>query len=122
MKISVFIGDKLASEMRHFPKEDLAKIHFFIQHVRHYGFDGLPGRNKRSDDVPKDDPQWLAKVRYAQQHHLWHYHIGIPRYEGDICGDQTSQYILHYIKGDGYIKIVDFTPHPPFALPHPTYL
>ncbi len=115
-------GRKIANEMQYFPSKDLIKIKKFENHIKQYGFDGLEGRNKSSDNVPTDDPQWQAKVRYAQQHNLWHYHIGIPCYENSDQGDKVSEYVLHYIKGDNFIKIVDMNGHPPFNLPRQEYL
>lgn len=123
MGIKVLFGTKIASELQYFPEKDLAKIWQFKQHIETYGFEGLVGRNKSSDEVPKDDPYWAEKVLKAQQHSLWHYHIGIPDYDiSRGVGDYTSKYILHYVKGDGFIRIVDFTPHPPFKLPSEIYL
>lgn len=123
MKIDVYFGSKIAAQMCHFPDEDLAKILAFKAHLEQHGFDGLPGRNKCSDDISPDDPYWAEKVRYVQTHRLWHYHIGIPDYRThNGFGDYTSEYILHYLRGEGFIKIVDFSAHPPFKLPHETYL
>ena len=123
MGIVVYFGQQLLKEMKCFPRADLEKINTFVQHVSHHGFSNLPGRNKSSDEVPFDSHCWLDKVRYAQLHHLWHYHIGIPKYnDGEVYGNLTSQYLLHYVKGDGYIKIVDFSAHPPFRLPSEQYL
>lgn len=56
--------------LKNFPVNDQLKIKAFVEHVQRYGLDGLKGRNKSSDNVPKDDPNWSAKVRYAQQHRL----------------------------------------------------
>lgn len=123
MGIVVHFGDQIIQELKNFPKPDLDKINAFVQHVRQFGFENLPGRNKCSDEVPKDALDWINKVRYAQMHNLWHYHIGIPYYDADgLWGDQTSRYILHYVKGDGFIKVVDFNQHPPFCLPTTHYL
>ena len=123
MGIVVHFGSQILQELKNFPRPDLDKINAFVQHVRQFGFDGLPGRNKCSEEVPKDTLDWLVKVRYAQTHNLWHYHIAIPHYESNgVLGDHTSQYILHYVKGDGFIKIVDFNQHPPFELPTERYL
>lgn len=72
--------------------------------------------------VPKNDPDWLNKVKYAQAYNLWHYHIGIPNYELSEKGDYTSEYVLHYIKGENFIKIVDLSAHPPLHLPSLDYL
>lgn len=89
----------------------------FVAHLKNFGFDSLEGCNKSSDNVPKDDPQWSIKVAYAQKYNLWHYHIGIPNYETSTKGDKVSEYILHYIKGDDFVKLVSISYHPPFELP-----
>lgn len=122
MAIDVIFGQLLQKEMLNFPDEDLQKIKCFVEHVRKKGFYNLEGRNKPSDDVQKDDPCWLEKVRYVQKYDLWHYHIGIPKYDNSDYGDKVSEYVLHYIKGDGFIKIVEFNQHPPFKLPSEDYL
>lgn len=100
-----------------FPKADRLKIAEFIQFVNEYGLIGLVGRNKNSDNVPKDDPNWSKKVAYAQKHRLWHYHIGIPYYETANNGDLVSEYILHYQRFDDSVHIVAMSYHPPFELP-----
>lgn len=51
--------------LKNFPVNDQLKIKAFVEHIQQYGFDGLVGRNKSSDNVPKDDPNWSAKVSYA---------------------------------------------------------
>ena len=109
---------------KQFPESDRKKIMMFIKHITTYGFNGLPGKNKPSDEVNKDAPNWLEKVQYAQLHNLWHYHIGIPEYEDESLpyGRQTSEYVIHYIKGNGFIRIVDMSAHPPFKLPSLDYL
>lgn len=123
MGIKVFFGEKIAAQIFNFPDEDLQKIFAFKQHIEMYGFENLIGRNKSSDDVSKNDPFWSVKVARAQEYNLWHYHIGIPNYDTSKgVGNFTSQYVLHYIKGDGFIKIVDFSAHPPFQLPTDEYL
>lgn len=109
--------------MRNFPKDELLKIGQFVTHLERNGFVGLAGRNKSSSDIPFDDPDYVAKFEYAKKYNLWHYHIGIPHYnEKNGFGDYTSKYVIHYIKGDDFIKIVDFSAHPPFQLPIEDYL
>lgn len=123
MGIKVLFGAKIAAEMANFPEADLLKIWQFKQHVETQGLVNLAGRNKSSDNVPKDDPQWALKVAKAQAYHLWHYHIGIPDYDkSNGFGDYTSAYVLHYVREEDFIKIVDFTAHPPFKLPNDPYL
>lgn len=120
--MEVKFGVKFQQHMANFPKADRLKLTRFIVHVETHGFDGLTGRNKSSDNVPSDDPNWLTKIKYAQTHCLWHYHIGIPQYRLSEHGDFTSEYVLHYILQDECIVLVDLSPHPPLALPDPTYL
>lgn len=121
--IDVRFSLKFKQHLKHFPKEDKLKIKAFIDYVRENGFDGLAGRNKSSDNIPPNDPYWKEKVTFAQQHSLWHYHIGIPYYDKSKgFGDYTSEYVLHYVKGEDFIRIVDFSPHPPFNLPLERYL
>lgn len=102
--------------LKNYPKADQIKIGLFVEHVKQFGLDNLQGRNKSSDNVPTDDPNWLQKVKYTQAYRLWHYHIGIPDYAGEF-GDMTSEYILHYQRFDDEIVIVDMSAHPPFELP-----
>lgn len=116
-RISVEYSEHFQKCLKNFPKTDQLKIRDFVEHIKNHGFDGLQGRNKSSDNVPKDDPQWSIKVAYAQKYNLWHYHIGIPTYELSQKGDKVSEYILHYIKGDDFIKLVSMSYHPPFELP-----
>ncbi len=121
-KFEVVFGELFAKHYAQFPTTDKKKIFEFVEHIEHKGFDGLKGRNKPSTDVPRNDPDWLTKVQYARQNNLWHYHIGIPSYEQSEQGDMVSEYILHYVKGDNEIKIVDMSYHPPFELPSEDYL
>lgn len=102
----------------YFPKSDRIKIAKFIKHVENYGLTNLTGRNKSSAEVPTNDPDWLNKVKYAQKHKLWHYHIGIPKYETATNGEQVSEYILHYQRFDDEVRLVAMSYHPPFELPN----
>lgn len=117
--MKVKIGKQVRKIISKLSDGDKEKIRQFIQHIEQHDFVGLIGRNKSSDQVPKGTPNRSAKIKYAQEHQLWHYHIGIPEYidDGKKNGDKTSQYLIHYIKNDGVIKIVDFSSHPPFRLP-----
>ena len=113
----VVLGEVFKRHFKNFPKSDRQIIFEFIAYVEEHGFDGLTGRNKSSADVPFDNPNWLAHVKHAQDNKLWHYHIGIPSYELSAIGDYTSEYILHYIREDEFIVLVDMSAHPPFELP-----
>ena len=104
---------------------DRMKLANFIQTYLEYGWDPnfLKGKNISSDNVPTQDPQWYQKVRYAQEHDLHHYHIGIPYYVDSGKGYLTSEYVLHYKKiSDTEIKLVDMDYHPPLELPKQEYM
>lgn len=120
--MNVIYGDKFKSHLKHFPAIDQLKIKKFVEHIEQYGFEGLTGRNKSSDNVPTTHPNWRERVKYVQDNQLWHYHIGIPNYSSSEQGDYTSEYVLHYIKGENFIKIIDLSPHPPLILPSEEYL
>lgn len=121
--MQVNLSPTFKTYLKNFPKSDQLKIAGFINHVKKYGLNSLEGRNKSSDKVPTNDPQWLAKVKQAQKYNLWHYHIGIPNYSG-LFGDKTSEYVLHYMfdEANDCITLVYMSPHPPFDLPDERYL
>lgn len=121
--LSVNFGTIFINRFNNFPVKDQQKIFDFTQHIQINGFSGLPGRNKASTDVDKDDHLFIEKVRYAREHSLYHYHIGIPDYKKDNqIGDWTSEYILHYKYLDNVVTILDLDSHPPFTLPSEEYL
>lgn len=115
--MKVQFGRIFQQYVKNFPNSDKLKIREFIDHVENFGFVGLQGRNKSSDHVPTDDPNWSQKVAYAQRYQLWHYHIGIPNYQGTEQGNLTSEYILHYRLLEDRIILVAMSAHPPFQLP-----
>lgn len=121
----VSLGKQFGKELLNYPKKDKEKIYQFILHVKENGLSGLEGRNKSSDNVHKDDPEYLKKVKLAVQYRLWHYHIGIVEYDySKPFGDRTSEYVLHYMNElePKEIKVVDFSAHPPFRPPSASYL
>lgn len=116
-------GTLFKKEFANFPVADQIAIATFVEHILAVGFEHLEGVNKRSDDVRKDDPYFAQKVKYAQEHHLWHYHIGIKQYDmSKPFGKRTSEYILHYQLLGDTVRIVDYSAHPPFKLPAEDYL
>lgn len=72
--------------------------------------------------MSRDDPKREEKVAFAKKHNLHHYHIGIPHYKASMSGNGfVSEFVLHYQllsdeNGD-FVRIVDFSKHPPFTLP-----
>ncbi len=83
----------------------------------------LPVRNKNSENVDKNDPDFIAKVKFAQANNLWHIHAGFyniageyPIYDGYKEStkkvDLVSQWMLHYSVTNGSVKFHDATTHP----------
>ncbi|KAA6209757.1 hypothetical protein ACLQ90_02175 [Avibacterium paragallinarum] len=122
-KFKISFGRLFLKEFQHFPEEDKDKIAAFVAHIKENGFIALEGLNKKSNDVDKNDPKFLEKVSYANTHNLWHYHIGIKQYNTrKTYGERTSEYVLHYQLLGDEIRIIDYSPHPPFNLPSQKYL
>lgn len=108
---------------------DTDKIDTFIEHLEDKGFVGLPGRNKNSNNANKDKHDFADKASYANKHHLWHYHIGIPsyikqnRYKKYEFGDYVSEYIIHYqLIDSNTVKLIKSDNHKPFSMPSETEL
>lgn len=94
----------------------------FKVHVEKYGLVGLKGRNKKSDHPNPKTSDVQKESEYAYAHKLWHYHIGIPKYEtGNGFGQYTSKFVLHYQRFEQAINIVKMDHHSPFALPQQYY-
>lgn len=88
----------------------------FAVHVEQQGLRGLKGRNK-SSAVPSTTKKGIERFKFAQKYCLWHYHLGVPEYVEQSDGNFTSAMIVHYIRFDEFIVLVDIAEHPPFALP-----
>lgn len=117
--VDVSVTEHFKARYKNFPEKNRKKISRFIAEVRANGFAGLEGRNKYSDDVSPNDPDFVAKVRFVNEHCLWHYHVGIDCYEpGTLHGDRTSMFVLHYKRmSPTKISVNHLSPHPPFTLP-----
>lgn len=117
--IEAKLTDHFQQRYKTFPRPNRVKISTFLMHVMNFGFEGLEGRNKYSDDVSPDDPDFVSKVRFVNAHCLWHYHVGIHEYkEGTEFGDRTSMFVLHYSRVEtNLVRVAHLSPHPPFDLP-----
>ena len=79
-------------------------------------------RNKKSDDIPSSDSEFIKKVQYAIDNSLWHIHAGFynvandhPIYDGyriSSSNDLVSNWVLHYMFHDGVICFLYASPHP----------
>lgn len=115
--MKVIFANWLATNFLEFDAELQTKIAEFAIYVEQYGLKNLAGRNKSSAELTDTTKKGIQRAKYAQKHCLWHYHIGIPEYVGEH-GDMTSQMILHYMRYNEFIVLVDVTEHPPFTLPN----
>lgn len=124
--IKIFQNLETSKSPQKHPKEepDALKVAYFMSEYLNDGWNGnLVGKNVPSDNVPTEDPNWLQKVKYAQQHSLYHYHVGVPFYKPSDNGYYTSEYVVHYQQlNDYHIKLVDLDPHPPLNLPSESML
>ncbi|UQV24856.1 MULTISPECIES: hypothetical protein [Vibrio] len=126
-------SEMLKDKVKKLGKFEKGKMFEFFQTFEQGGFTAIDNyfvqghkvRNKASDDVDTNDPDFIAKVKFAQQHSLWHFHVGfydfgydLKGYEVSKNGELTSQWVIHYQKfADNHINVADLTPHPPFELP-----
>jgi hypothetical protein len=126
-------SEVLKDKVKKLGKREKGKVFEFFQTFQDGGFaaidnyfvEGYRVRNKSSDNVRTDDLDFVAKVKFAQKHNLWHFHAGfydfgygIEGYKVSSNGELTSQWVIHYQKfSDNHINVADLTPHPPFDLP-----
>ncbi|MGQ1580413.1 hypothetical protein ACT42A_19050 (plasmid) [Acinetobacter baumannii] len=97
-----------------FDVNDVNKVAKFTFHIEEKGFLDLEGRNKKSNNPPKNDPDFVKKSQLAIEYKLFHYHIGIPFYTESPSGDLTSDYVLQYSydQQNGYVDIINVEYHP----------
>lgn len=134
MTFKLDVSDTFKSKLKNFGNAEKKKVITFITTFQKGGFSAIDNfiiqnykvRNKSSDNVPKDDPNFIDKVKFAQDNKLWHFHAGFYAMDGNNIegytlsnkGDLTSKWVIHYQKfSDVHIKAVDISPHPPLNLP-----
>lgn len=115
--MNVIFSEHFKQQFEKFDDDWQLAINTFIFHIKKHGLRNLAGRNKSSAIANPHTKRQKAQFAFAQKHCLWHYHIGIPEYVGEH-GDMTSQMVLHYIRYDEFIVLVDIAEHPPFTLPN----
>ncbi|WP_186100524.1 hypothetical protein [Burkholderia gladioli] len=119
---------QLAIEFKNFPKNQQDAILDFTDIFENFGlsdFSKYPG---------KISPSWSGAIMgsaeyvFAFSNELWHYHIGIPRYNYVHSKYATSDWVLHFQwPGQGSsISLVDvyshYTSSNKFYLPPSNYL
>lgn len=104
------------------PAADVDKVDDFTYHFEEFGFQGLPGKLAPSWNVPGTDPDYEEKKRFAVEHYIWHYHVGIPDYRpprNPLASYQTSDWVVHFQRfpGDTHIRLIDYDQHNPMRMP-----
>ena len=123
---------EFATNFARFPVADQLKIAAFQTQFESYGFtqfSNYPGKISMSwGGLSPNDPVYT----FTYGNDLWHYHIGIPKFQQSVSGKYfTSDWLLHFQwpnwKNNGpHIHLVDLLPHNgssgSFNLPLPTAL
>jgi hypothetical protein len=93
----------------------------FVHHFREKGAKGFYGKIGPTDNVPHSDPDRAKKIWFAKKHHLWHVHIGHPKWNpcrNPFASYHTSNWVVHFQKfGDSHIALVDYNSHDPMQQP-----
>jgi hypothetical protein len=135
MNYDVQITPYCKNKLKNFGLAEKRKIKRFMdefsksgfQAIDSYTIQGYKVRNKSSDDVNKNDADFIKIVKYALTHKLWHYHAGFYNlnneypidngYKLSDKNDLVSQWLIHYQKlSDTHLVLVDIMPHPPLNL------
>lgn len=109
------------------PANDVDKIDDFTEHFEQFGFSGLPGKLAPTWNVPGIDVDYEEKKRFAVEHYLWHYHVGVPFYQpprNPAASWMTSDWVVHFQRfpGDLEIRLVDYDCHDPMHMPQLKFL
>lgn len=115
--MKVIFSNHFQREFENFDEILQIAVNAFVFHIQKQDMRGLIGRNKSSVDLTDTTKKGRERAKFAQKYCLWHYHLGVPNYTKQANGDLTSEMILHYMKYDDLIVLVDITSHPPFNLP-----
>ncbi|NWO06871.1 MAG: hypothetical protein HLX50_14600 [Alteromonadaceae bacterium] len=97
----------------------------FVKHVMKSGLGQLPGKLKKSDNVPLNEPNRDRRIKTAKDYNLYHYHLGTPCWEESENGCfKTSDDVIIFSKkidkkaGLTRVILVGFSSHP-VELPFP---
>lgn len=127
MALTVELSDHFKVLFAGFPKPDKLAIAGFIGHCQAYGLVNLRGKLAPTTNVPGTDPEYYEKVAFAREHYLWHYHIGIPRYEpsrNQLRSYDTSDWVVHFQRfpKNTVIRLVDYGFHNPMHMPKAEFM
>jgi hypothetical protein len=106
--------------------EEQELIKQFVYYFEDHGLKTFKGKKGPTDNVPTNDPKRAEKIAYAKRFHLWHVHIGYPRWNENrniLVPYKTSNYVVHFQKfSESYIALVDYNSHNPMGMPPKTSL
>ena len=118
--IEIEFSENAKRELLKAPQAVILSMKGLVIRISERWFNGLPGRNKASHEVDTDNYNWKTLVNYAIKHKLWHYHIGLPKFnvEDRKSGDYVSDWMFHYqlLEENAHIRIVSIDTHP-FQMP-----
>jgi mRNA-degrading endonuclease RelE of RelBE toxin-antitoxin system len=119
---------QFAIEFQYYPDFQQDKILDFVETFEQHGLSDFSKYTGKISQSWSNLQPSNSDYRYAQKNHLWHYHIGIPKYEQLHSKYKTSDVVLHFQwhnKGNT-ICLVDIYSHykidGSFYLPSPDYL
>lgn len=132
MEYELELTDYCKDKLKDFPIAAKRKVRKFMDEFLNGGFQAIDNcfiesykvRNKNSDDVNKNDNDFVEIVKFVLKHKLWHYHAGFYNinneypidngYKLSDKKDLVSQWLIHYQKlSDSHIVLVDIMAHPP---------
>lgn len=135
MQYKIEIKPIFKEKLKNFGMAEKIKIKRFMDEFSKGGFQSIDNyliqsykvRNKSSDDISKEDNDFIVKTKHALKHKLWHYHAGFYNinneypidngYKLSDKKDLVSQWLIHYQKlSDSHIVLVDIMPHPPLNI------
>lgn len=104
---------QFAAEFNRFPHDQQSAVVKFLAQYQQHGLADqtkFPGRISPSwQNLPINHPNYI----YTKTHDLWHYHLGIPDYDGRQNWGKTSDWLLHFQWPDqgNVISLVDVYTH-----------
>lgn len=100
------------------------KIDDFIEHVVENGLYGWIGKVSPSNKVPNTYPDQQKIIARANEHKLWHAHIGEPCFKDSWNGNyKVSNWVIHFQKfNNWHIKLLELDYHNPMTLPSDTII
>jgi hypothetical protein len=125
MTFTVGVGPQWRKEWPNYQLDQKHQVGVFIQTFQTYGLDQTRFQGRIS-------PSWMnlktgsVPYIYATTNWLWHYHIGLPKYNKAMGGD-VSDWVLHFqwVRPSDHVDLIELSPHQvarKFFIPDPSSL